>query len=128
MLYRVALVGLPKGEGGRVKHVCISGAAAVMIEGVIDHDDRTVLPQRNRPTKVSALKLYYCCAKSCAWRSIGPLFACRFIRKGKAVPMRRCANRAIAIAAGRQKALQARILVGSALLLSAALLLLLISP
>jgi len=42
--------------------------------------------------------------------------------------MRRSENRAIAIAASRQKALQARILMGSALLLSAALLLLLISP
>lgn len=42
--------------------------------------------------------------------------------------MRRHTNRAIAIAASKQKALQARILMGSALLLSFALLLLLISP
>ena len=42
--------------------------------------------------------------------------------------MRRRSNRAVAIAASKQKALQARIVLGSALLLSAALLLLLISP
>ena len=42
--------------------------------------------------------------------------------------MRRRTNRAVAIAASKQKALQARILIGSGLLLSAALLLLLISP
>ncbi len=42
--------------------------------------------------------------------------------------MRRRQNRAVAIAASKQDALQARILMGSAMLLSAALLLLLISP
>ncbi|WMT89948.1 hypothetical protein [Pelagibacterium sp. H642] len=42
--------------------------------------------------------------------------------------MRRRINRAIAIAASKQKALQDRILMGSALLVSLALLLLLISP
>lgn len=42
--------------------------------------------------------------------------------------MRRRTNRAVAIAASKHKALQARILLGTGLLLSSALLLLLISP
>jgi hypothetical protein len=42
--------------------------------------------------------------------------------------MRRSQNRAVAIAASKQKALQARIFMGTAMLASLGLLLLLISP
>lgn len=42
--------------------------------------------------------------------------------------MRRRTNRAVAIAASKQKALQARLVLGTGVLLSSALLLLLISP
>src|SRR5690606_480869 len=66
--------------------------------------------------------------EGCAGRTIGPLLRSRTMNRVKAVSMRRSTNRAVAIAASKQKALRARILVGSALLLSAALLLLLISP
>lgn len=50
------------------------------------------------------------------------------VKQGKAVSMRRRSNRAVAIAASKHKALQARLLLGTGLLLSSALLLLLISP